>query len=102
MEELCEQQFLANVLAGADCDVKSAISTYESFLVAFNKLREATRWAYAADRDTAGIPFDDACKAMNRDPDEVAERLFRDVPETLLRAAMGGKNYKCPICRAKH
>jgi hypothetical protein len=52
--------------------------------------------------DGEGVPFDWAARSVGREPNGLREAMLHGVDVNLVRMAMGGMNWVCPVCGGKH
>jgi len=72
--------------------------TVDEFLELLKTTQATAHWMYNPEFDDKGVPYEDVCVAVGRDPDELRDKMFKGIPESLVRMIVGGKRIDCPIC----
>jgi hypothetical protein len=70
----------------------------DEFVELLKSAQATAHWMYNPEFDSKGVPFEEACLAVLRDPDDLRDKMFSGLPTSLVRMVMGGKRIDCPIC----
>jgi hypothetical protein len=49
-----------------------------------------------------GIPFEELCESLNRNPEAIRDKYFKGIPRLIMRILARGRGYCCPVCEAMH
>jgi hypothetical protein len=58
------------------------------------------QWLYEEGGD--GIPFEELCESLNRNPESIRDKYFKGIPRLIMRILARGRGYCCPVCEAMH
>jgi hypothetical protein len=61
------------------------------FTAMLSSCQEAAHWMYNPEIDASGLPFEETCIALRRDPDAIREKTFDGLPAPLVRLVVSGQ-----------